>query len=380
MLSEQALEWIPLLVPDMPSPKALLPWLERMHSAKHYSNFGPLVQELEAAFASQFGVSNEQLTSVANATLGIELVLQAMNLRPGAHVLVPAFTFVATATAVVRAGYCPVFADVDAHTWMLTPEIAKAACEKIHIDVVLPVATFGMPHDMKAWQLFEKESGVPVVIDAAAAYGSQWLQGVEGTLIFSMHTTKSLPAGEGGLVVSTRPEIAEKVRRLSNFGINLNASAVVPVGALSSVGTNAKMSEYHAAIGLASLHKWEEHAKKRRSFQADLMQKINEVCGERITWQRQGNGGGLMAPSLLCIRLQSAFERADLENACAQAHIMTRRWYQPLVHEMVALQPYSHVLDTPQASALGVTLLGLPFFLDMTSMQIRRVLEVFRKL
>lgn len=71
------LEWVPLLVPDMPSPQELLPWLERMHAARQYSNFGPLVRELEAAFAQKFGMTHEQVTTVANATQGLELVLQA---------------------------------------------------------------------------------------------------------------------------------------------------------------------------------------------------------------------------------------------------------------------------------------------------------------
>ncbi|MEG0786980.1 MAG: DegT/DnrJ/EryC1/StrS family aminotransferase, partial [Comamonas sp.] len=126
--------WIPLLVPDMPSPQELLPWLERMHKARQYSNFGPLVQELEAEFSMRLDVEKEQLVTVANATLGLELVLQALDLPTDSRVLLPAFTFVATATAVIRAGHQPVLADVDASTWMLTPEIARAACERMHID------------------------------------------------------------------------------------------------------------------------------------------------------------------------------------------------------------------------------------------------------
>ena len=76
--SQPAQDWMPLLVPSMPSPQELLPWLERMHSARHYSNFGPLVRELELAFAQRFAITVEQLTTVANATQGLELTLQAL--------------------------------------------------------------------------------------------------------------------------------------------------------------------------------------------------------------------------------------------------------------------------------------------------------------
>ena len=375
MSSSHALAPIPLLVPDMPSPQELLPWLERMHAARQYSNFGPLVQELEAAFAQRFAEPLAHITTVANATQGLELVLQALGLPPGAHVLLPTFTFVATATAVLRAGHVPVLADVDEHTWMLTPDIARAACAQVRVDAVLPVATFGMPCDMQAWQQFEQDTGLPVVIDAAAAYGSQWLQGAQGTLVFSLHTTKSLPAGEGGLVVSTRPGLAAQVRQLSNFGINLRPAADVPVGTLAGMGTNAKMSEYHAAIGLASLQKWELLAHARRALQADLMLELDQASGQRLTWQAQGTGGPLMAPTSLCARLPSEGARTALEQVCQQARIATRRWYLPLLGDMAVLRPHCLVLPTPKALALGRSLIGIPFFLNMTSEHRRRMVD-----
>ncbi|MCO5339398.1 MULTISPECIES: DegT/DnrJ/EryC1/StrS family aminotransferase [Delftia] len=362
-------EWVPLLVPDMPSPQELTPWLERMHAARHYSNYGPLVRELESEFAQRFALPVDDLTTVSNATQGLELVLQALELAPGSRILLPAFTFVATATAVVRAGHLPVLADVDPDDWMLTPDIARAACAVTPVDAVLPVATFGMPHDMKAWQQFEQDTGLPVVIDAAAAYGSQWLQGAEGTLVFSLHTTKSLPAGEGGLVVSTRTGLAARVRQLSNFGINLDPKAGMPLGSLARVGTNAKMSEYHAAIGLASLQVWEEHALERRRLHACLMEELDEASGHSLVWQRLGAGGALAAPSLLCAQLPDDGTRRALEQTCQQMHITTRRWYQPLLQHMQALLPHCQALETPHADRLASTLVGLPFFLGMEAMQ-----------
>lgn len=377
MSEQQTAEWVPLLVPDMPSPQELIPWLERMHATQQYSNFGPLVRELEAIFARKFGVERQQLSTVANATQGLELALLALDLPVGSRVLVPALTFVATATAVVRAGYQPVLADVDAQTWMLTPDIAYAVCASMRIDAVLPVATFGMPHDMQAWQSFERDTGLPVIIDAAAAYGSQWLHNFEGTLVFSLHTTKSLPAGEGGLVVSTRPGLAAKVRQLSNFGINLDPNASLPIGALASLGSNSKMSEYHAAIGLISLQKWERQAHKRRALHAEVMHEMNQASGHCLVWQSQGPGGPLMAPTLLCARLPDAQTRSALEKSCLQAHIMTRRWYQPLLEHMDVMRQECLCLDAPNARALAQTLLGLPFFLRITAAQRQRILGVF---
>ncbi|WCM92729.1 DegT/DnrJ/EryC1/StrS family aminotransferase [Acidovorax sp. NCPPB 2350] len=370
---------IPLLVPDVPGPEALAPYLERMHAARYYSNYGPLVRELEERFAASFGVPAAQVTTVASATLGLELVLQALGLRPGSRVLMPTFTFAATATAVLRAGHVPVLADVDAGSWLLTPEIARAACAAERIDAVLPVATLGMPHDMSGWQRFEEETGLPVVIDAAAGYGSQWLRGAGGTLVFSLHATKSLPAGEGGFVISTRPDLAAEVRKLSNFGINLDPAAHMPIGALAAAGTNAKMSEFHAAVALASLQIWEQGAQERRRQHQEMQDMLDRAARGRLAWQSPGPAGGIMAPTLLCTRVPDAAARDRLEALCAQEHIATRRWYQPLIHRMEALLPRCVVLHTPRADALANTLIGLPFFPHMNHAQMHRLTSVMER-
>lgn len=373
-------EWVPLLVPDMPSPEELFDFLQHLQESKQYSNFGPLVRDLEARFASKFGVDKSLVSTVANATQGLELALQALDLPAGSNVLIPSLTFVATATAVLRAGHRPVLSDVDGLTWMLTPDIARNICNKIKIDAVLPVATFGMPHHMNDWQSFEDDSAIPVVIDAAAAYGSQWLKGARGTLVFSLHTTKSLPAGEGGLVVSTRPDLIYKVRQLSNFGINLDGSISLPVGDLASLGTNAKMSEYHAAVGLISLEKWEDKSNKRRLLMSQLVEEINFASAQSISWQAVGNGGPLMAPTVLCPKFSDKKTRDNIEKYFFNAGVMTRRWYQPLLKDISLLKPHCICLETPNAEVLGNTLLGLPFFLEMNSEQRCRINMVLKKI
>lgn len=366
-------ELVPLLVPDMPSPQTLMVWLQRMHGTRQYSNFGPLVRELESKFAHRFGVSVDELTTVANATLGLELVLKALELPKGSQILLPALTFVASATAVVRAGHVPVLADVDAEIWMLTPEIARNSCANLNIGAVLSVATFGMPCDMEAWQKFEQDTGIPVVVDAASAYGSQWLHKGGGTLVFSLHATKSLPAGEGGVVVSSRSGLAARVRQLSNFGINLDATASVPVGALSEIGTNAKMSEYHAAIALASLEVWDSRAQQRRELYTSLVKELDQASDGNFSWQSTGPGGPLMAPTLLCAKLPNSIARDTLELDLLKAQVSTRRWYQPLLSNMAALQKQCRVLEAPNAQDLSQTLLGLPFFIGMNERQRMRI-------
>jgi len=370
---------IPLLLPDMPDPDALMPYLRRMHAARHFSNFGPLVRELEAVFAERFardGSRDPAVTTVSNATSGLELVLQALDLPAGSRVLVPALTFVATATAVLRAGHLPVVADVDTHSWLLTPAIAARACRQCDIRAVMPVAAFGAPHDAAAWEAFARETGVAVVIDAAAGFGGQWLADASVTLVFSLHTTKSLPAGEGGLVVSRDAALVARVRQLSNFGINLHPRRGVPVGALADAGTNAKMSEYHAAVALASLQGWEARAAARRQTQAHYMATLESAAPGVLRWQRSAPDLAVAAPTSLCFRLPGGAARLRFEKLCLEAGVGTRRWYQPLLSRMAVLQERCETLACPHAEAISHDLIGVPFFLGIDGPQQQRVADL----
>jgi len=297
------------------------------------------------------------LTTVSNATLGLELALMALDLEPGARVLIPALTFVATATAVVRAGLVPVLTDIDPDSWLLTPAIARAACASMNISAVMPVATFGCPHDTDEWDAFSAETGLPVIIDAAGAFGNQWKTG-SATLVFSLHATKSFAAGEGGLVVSKDASLVARVRQLSNFGINLDPVATTPVGQVDLPGTNAKMSEYHAAIGLANLERWEALARWRVELFMRYRAMLDRIPGLMPVWQQAPDN---ITRTLLCFRACETGLREAIEVACAAAAIDTRRWYLPLIHQHDGFTELPMAGDLPVAHALAGDLTGLPF-------------------
>ena len=351
---------IPLLVPDMPSMEDLSPWLKRIDQARWYSNFGPLCREFEDRLGAMFAARNPRpihLSSVSSATLGLELALTALGLEPGSRVLLPALTFVATATAVARAGLVPVVSDIDPHSWLLTPAIARAARALTKFDAVMPVATFGCPHDMGGWDAFSAETGVPIVIDAAGAFGNQWETG-NATLVFSLHATKSFAAGEGGLVVSRDAALVARVRQLSNFGINLDPRDATPVGQVNLPGTNAKLSEYHAAVGLANLERWPALAQARIALFERYSAAIGRIAGLDARWQATPPG---LTRTLLCFRVASSGMREAIELACRTANIETRRWYLPLIQQHDGFTELPLAGHTPCAFEVAQDLVGLPF-------------------
>jgi len=365
---------IPLLVPDLPRAEELLPYLRRIDAARWYTNFGPLVRELEARLATEAclgGTGTQYAVTVANATLGLEVALLALGLPPGGRVLMPALTFVATATAALRAGYQPVFCDVDPETWLLTPQIAHAAMARTPVDAVMPVATYGNPCTADAWDEFSASTGLPVVIDAAGAFGNQTC-GRRISVVFSLHATKSLAAAEGGAVVSANPEYADKVRRLTNFGIDLSAQPASTEGSSGLVrreGTNAKLSEYHAAIGMAALDRWPQTSTCRRALHSRYVGLLRERCPD-VAFQRREDDG---VYSILPVGLPARVTAAMVYRQLAEAGIESRRWYCPPLDQHPAFSACEVAGPLPTCARLGEQLIALPFHTLMTHTEIEAV-------
>lgn len=357
---------IPLLVPKLPSVESLLPYFYQIDKNRWYTNFGPLVQGLEARFAEFFfNGSKANVVTATNGTAALEAALTALKLKPGAKVLVPALTFVATATAVLRCGYRPLIADVNPDSWLLTPEIAQTVLLRESYDAVMPVATFGAAQPVDEWDQFTIETGAPVIIDAAGAFGNQSI-GKTTAAVFSLHATKALAAGEGGIVVTANTELAEDIRRLTNFGIDIpNASLV------SQVGSNWKMSEYHAAVAHAALDDWKNIVTKRRLLQQIYADALSSLCPQ-IRLQRR-------APDevfpILVLLLPVGMSAVAVKQILTNNGIESRQWYCPTIDKHPAFETYRHG-ELSIACDLSTRLIGIPYFIDMAHDQILQVCRV----
>jgi len=358
---------IKLLIPDMPRAEALAPYLARIDAARWYTNFGPLVNELEDALAGQFAPGNHIVT-VASGTAGLELALAGLGLPAGARVLLPDFTFVATATAILRCGFLPVLGDVDPRSWLLTPAIARAAIAAQPVDAVMPVATFGCPQDPDAWDRFSEETGLPVVIDAAGAFGNQ-RAGLRAHAVFSLHATKALGAGEGGFVVSCDAALVERIRRLSNFGID------AATGIVDRPGTNAKLSEYHAAVALAALESWPARADARRAQWRAFLEIMRELCPTLAVQERPETGTYTIAP----VMLPSQAVPETVIDALARAGVQTRRWYCPPLSRHPAFAAVARAGPRPGVESVSGRVLGVPFHLELSRADLRRVFDTLRR-
>ncbi len=350
------------LVPDLPTADELLPWLQRIDANRWYTNGGPLVREFEQRLGGLVGGGLSCVT-LSSGMSALELGLAALGIGEGRRVLLPALTFPATALAVARCGAEPVLCDVADDTWTLTPSIAREALAHGRVDAVMPVACFGCPLPADAWDGFVRDTGVPVLADAAAALGLQQV-GRRVHWAFSLHATKPVGVGEGGLFVCADEALAEAVRRLSNFSFE---HFVVQ----SRQGTNAKMSEYAAAVGLAQLARWPRLLQRRREVFEDYRARLAAL-------PQVGMQPLAVPPATFSVRLPA--DAAAAAAALAEAQIETRRWYLPPLNRHPAFGGLRCIGPAggdrlPVTEALATTLLGLPFHSRLTAEDIARVVD-----
>lgn len=360
-------QWkIPLMRPRLPSAAALRPYLDEIDENRWYSNFGPLERRFEARLAAHFGIGEREVVCVANGTQGLSVALQSVVRIPVGYCLMPAFTFAATPHAAVSAGLEPWFVDVDETSWAIEPEAVRALLPRLEgpVAAVMPVAPFGAPARVAEWDAFSAETGIPVVIDAAAGFDSA--QAGWSPVVLSLHATKTMGIGEGGVVLCRDTGRIERVRAGRNFGFVGERVARVH-------GTNAKLSEYGAAVGLAALDAWPE---TRADFLA--VAEAYRACFAGLSGVDFGPGflgGG--ACSTCNIVLDRTVADAVID-ALRRAGIEARQWWNRGCHREPVFSGCRRE-PLPVTESLAERVVGLPFYRDLETAQIgdiRASLEV----
>ncbi len=357
-----ATERLQIMRPRLPAAAAILSYLEEIDRNRWYTNFGPLVSRFEHRLAEHFGVDPVRVVCVANCTLGIAIALRARDPVAGGLCAVPSWTFIATPAAVRLAGLVPWFLDVDRDTWGLHPDTVLRALEDApgQVSAVVPVSPFGNPVDIDAWNVFEAERGIPVAIDAATGFDSA----VAGNapLAISLHATKTLGIGEGGIVLARDSRQAERIRRMSNFGLASDRRAIF-------VGANAKLSEYAAAVGLASLDAWPEiralYQGSAERYRAALA-RLPEIA------TAPGFGRGAVDSTCNVVLGQPLADRVIQRLNAAE--IEARQWWGKGCHRHPAYVDCPRTA-LPETEFLAERVIGLPYFPDITDGEIERVAQ-----
>ncbi len=239
---------------------------------------GPQTAEFARRFAEMQG--GGYAVPMANGTITMEVALRAMNIGWGDEVIVPAYTFQATAAAVMSAGAIPVIVDVDHQTYCIDPKSIRAAITS-RTKAILPVHLGAEMADMDAIMEIAKAHDLVVIEDCAHAHGAKWRGMGAGTMghfgSFSLQSSKTLTTGEGGVLLCRTPELATRAASLIDCGRAHDAD-----GKLVTMGANYRMTELQAALGIIGLERFPEQAKQRERSAAYMDEALSEVAGVRI--------------------------------------------------------------------------------------------------
>ena len=358
---------------------------------------GPKVGEFEAAFAAAAGAP--EAVACSSGTAALHLALAALDVGPGDVCIVPAITFLATATAARLCGAEVVFADVDPSSGLLTAETFEAARRHAgrKAKCVVAVHLGGRICRMDEISEAARAMDVQVVEDACHALGGRDVQGDSvgacarsDAAAFSFHPVKTIAAGEGGMVATRDPERAARMRRLANQGVTKDLDAISdPALSLDAegrlnpwsyeqveLGFNYRMNEIEAALGLSQLSKLDLFVRRRRELSL-LYDLTLEPLGPVVQSVRPGAPGQRISPHLhqVLIDFDSAgVDRATVMRRLAKRGVGTQVHYIPVYRQPYFARRYGE-LRLERAEAFYTRVLALPLFPAMRNQDIERVVS-----
>ena len=364
---------IPLMRPNPPRLSEAGDLLRQIENSGTFGNFGPVNSRFEQQLCeSNFGGIGKCLT-VCNATLGLMLAIKRvteMRTPRQKYALMPSFTFAAAAQAALWCGLTPLFCDIDPSTWAADANVEEDLLLKFRgeIAVIVPYATFGFDIDLDRYERLSARHALPVVVDAAASLGTMsdhgwgFGAGFSGTVVYSMHVTKSFATGEAGVIYSADIETIEQLRMMCNFGFGLPRTATMP-------GLNAKLSEIGALLAQLQLDSHGSHIDARGRLMAHYRAILGGLLGfQPATNLRQAHQ---FAPALLPSWM--APHRATLLSKLQAGGVGAATYFSPHLAEQ------DYFIRTGVAEPLPITedianrIISLPLYDDMTTDEVDHV-------
>lgn len=329
---------------------------------------GPEVAAFEKEFSAHF-VQGLPVIAVNSGTSGLHLGLLAAGVGPGDEVIVPSFTFAATANAVALTGATPVFADIEPFTFTLDPAAVESVVTE-RTRGILPVHLYGHPARMDELSRIADARGLSLFEDAAQAHGAALHGQPVGTFgemtMFSLYPTKNMTSGEGGMVVAPAEETARRMRLLRNQGMERQYENEL-------VGFNARMTDIHAAIGRVQLTKVEAWTETRRDNAAFLDTNLRGVLTPPVA------EGARHVYHQYTIRVPE--DRDGFVAALKEEHAIGSGVYYPIPnHRLASLQAYAPGLDLPETERAAREAVSLPIHPSLSAGDLDRIVEAVNAL
>ncbi len=341
------------------------------------SSEGPFVQRFEAQFAAR--VDRKYGIAVSNGSGALDIAIAALGIGRGDEVILPTFTIISCAAAIVRAGATPVVVDADPVTWNMDISQIEAKIT-LRTKAIMVVHIYGLPVDMDEISQLAAKYGLLVIEDAAEMHGQTYRDrpcGSFGDLsTFSFYANKHITTGEGGMLVTNDPEIAERCRSLRNLCFEPQQRFVH-----QELGWNLRMSNLHAAIGVAQLERLDEFVARKRAMGKRYTELLADIPGIELPLARTDYAENIYWVYGIVLKAEVPFDAKVVRQKLAAAQIGTRPFFwcmheQPIFAKMGLFAGVS----CPVAERLARRGFYLPSGIALTESQIDRVTSSLREI
>ena len=358
--------------PNVGNRERLLKRINDMLDRNWLTNDGPYVQELEKQIAEFVGVRH--CIAMCNGTVALEIAIRALGLT--GEVLVPSFTFVATAHALQWQEITPVFCDIDARTHTIDPaQIEKMITPRT--SGIIGVHTWGRGCDVEALEAIARRRSLHLLFDAAHAFASSYkgkpIGGFGRCEIFSFHATKFFNSFEGGAVATNDDSLAEKMRLMRNFGFRGNDNVIY-------IGTNGKMTEVCAAMGLTSLESVDEFVDiNRRNYHA-YRRGLDGIQGLTVMAYDESERTNYQYIVIEVDEHEAGLGRDELVQVLTAENVLARRYFFPGCHRMEPYRSYfPHAsLTLPETEKLCRRVMVLPNGTSVDEKAISQIVQLMQ--
>lgn len=353
---------IPVTKTYLPDKAKYQHYIDEIYANGWVTNGGPLVQRLEQRLAEYLGVKN--IVLVSNGTVALEIAYRALGIS--GFVVTTPFSFVATTSSLVTNGLLPIFSDIDPFTYNIDPNHIEEAITP-NTSAILGVHVFGNACEVETIEHLAKKHQLKVIYDAAHAFGIQYkgqsLLNFGDISTLSFHATKLFHTIEGGALIINDDALVQKARYLINFGIENTES-------IPELGTNAKMNEFEAAMGLCLLDDLELIREKRASIEKIYQDKLKNI----VQFQKR-NIHASQNFSYFPIVLKSENELKTIQTALNKENIFPRRYFYPSLDTLKYIEPKQYC---PIARDIAKRILCLPMYADLESNDQYHICEIIQ--
>jgi len=364
---------IPLSSPDVTEPE-----IEAVAATLRSPqlSLGPRMVEFETTFTKLTGV--DHAVAVSSGTAGLHLAVRALGIGAGDEVIVPSFTFIAVANAVRYERAAPVFVDIDPRLLNLSPAAVERAITP-RTRAIVAVHTFGVPAEMHALMEIAERHGLAIIEDACEAIGATIDGRAVGSFgdvgVFAFYPNKQITTGEGGMIVTRRPELAARMRSLRNQG----RAACDGWLQHDELGYNYRLSEIACTLGIGQMQRLESILDRREQIarryhsllarEAKLELPALDVPGLRISW------------FVYVVRLARGYTTADRDQVkgdLERAGIGCGRYFAP-IHLQAAYTEWRGLVPLPVTESVASRTIALPFFNRINDVEIAEVCDVLKR-